>query len=107
MISHIKRVIARIVLCAQCLLFGYLCIYGVHGFKRLQLLEKENQKIVYDNSEKEKEIGRLRLAIKEMEDNPFIKEQIAREKLQMARKDDEVYYFVDAQENEPNKSVQS
>jgi cell division protein FtsB len=102
MISHIKRVIARIVLCAECILFGYLCVYGVHGFKRLQFLEKENRKILYEITEQEQKIEQLRSALNEWEENPFLKEQIAREKLQMARRDDEIYYFVDGVQ-EPKK----
>lgn len=79
--------------CIELCMFTWVYYYGPHG---MQVLHK----LVNENTVLEKEVAMTRTDIKELEtkiiawnSDPFYKEQVAREQLQMARKNEIIYYI--------------
>jgi cell division protein FtsB len=88
-----KKIIMRCLFVGEIGLFAWTYVYGRQGIFYLQTLAQENRVI-------ESEIEQLRTELveqeKEMlkwEEYPFYKEKIAREHLQLAREQDEIYYL--------------
>ncbi len=90
----VKQMAFRIFFALEIIIFTSVYIFGPQGIYVLRAMHQENSVL-------EKTIEGLHLEIKELEDQivawktyPFYKEKIAREQLQMARKDDQVYYLI-------------
>jgi cell division protein FtsB len=88
-----KSWISRIFLLSELLIFGSIYFWGVDGRPKVY-------KLCVENSILEKEIKVLNKEIEEIENeklawntDPFYKEKVAREQLQMARKDDEIFFI--------------
>lgn len=92
--NKIKKIILRIFLISEIFIFGYFHIYGTHGWKVLQLYKKQNDDLLQKIHYFEKEISKLEDQLYDWETNSFYKEKIAREQLQMARDNEEIYYFL-------------
>ena len=88
-----KRSIIRILFFAETV--GFLCmhIFGPQGIRVFQQLTEENSVIEQSIQRVRSEIAQLDRRITECKSDSFYKERIAREQLQMARKDDLIYYF--------------
>lgn len=89
-----KRKLFRLLFAGEIIIFGILYFFGPYGVYYLQHTSAEYREL-------KKEITTLQQEIKELENNiyliktdSFYKEKIAREQLQMARKED-VIYLVD------------
>ncbi len=89
----IKRIIISVVVVSELILFGYFFVYGSHGVQSLNLLKKSHQKSQLATQEMKNQIKELRVLMQEWTEEPFLIEQAAREKLQMARSDDTVYFI--------------
>lgn len=78
----------------EIVLFIFFYIFGTHGVQALQHLKQENETLYYENEKIKKEILCLEsLCNVDKEYLLFYKEKIARERLQMARPDDIIYYL--------------
>ena len=90
--KEFKRSALRVFFCIEILVFVGIYFFGVHGIQALMRLQEENVCL-------EREIVALKAGVAELESDihvwnsqPFYKEKIAREQLQMARSGDTVYY---------------
>lgn len=89
----IKRIIISVVLISELILFGYFFVYGSHGVQSLNILKKTHQKSQRATQEMNNQIKELQALMQEWTEEPFLIEQTAREKLQMACPDDTVYFI--------------
>ena len=88
-----KRYIFRVLFVAE--IIGFLCMhmFGPQGIQVFQKLADENAVIERSIQRVRLEIAQLNKQITACKSDSFYKERIAREQLQMARKDDLIYYF--------------
>lgn len=88
-----KRGIIRVLFVAETV--GFLCmhVFGPQGIRVFQKLADENSVVEQDIQRVRAEIVQLDRRITACKSDAFYKERIAREQLQMARKDDLIYYF--------------
>lgn len=89
----VKQAALRIFFAIEVMMFASVYVFGPQGMQVLRHVQQENMEL-------EQHLDILRTEVKELEDTmmawqtyPFYKEKIAREELQMARKDDQVYYL--------------
>ncbi len=90
---NLKRFLMRMLLCAEMCMFGYLYVCGKNG---LQLLTSKNQELALLESQcnaLQQDVSLLQSDIHAWQTNDFYKEKIAREQLQMARKDDKLFFI--------------
>lgn len=71
--------------------FGFYAVYGSHGLMAMRDLQEKNNMLEQNIHSREQEISQLKKEIADWQTYPFYREQYAREHLQMAQKDDEVY----------------
>ena len=86
-----KKIIIRLFLCAEVAVFGWFYYYGARGYLSVQELKRENIDITHHIAELQQEIEDVDRQIVAWSTDPFFKEKIAREQLQMARADDVIY----------------
>ena len=88
-----KKLILRIFFCIELCIFGMIYTYGPHGRQKFKKLENENVQIRLEIDGLKKELAHLEYTIAQWNAEPFYKEQIAREQLQMAGKNETIYYL--------------
>ncbi len=89
----VKQLILRIFFGAEILFFAWTYFLGPHGRYALWALDEASQQVIAQNGQLEREVGRLGRRVKAWKANSFFKKKYAREKLQMAYPDDEIYYI--------------
>ena len=89
--STIKHISARVLFATELLIFTWVYLYGAYGFSQLLRLREECAHITTAKKEKETSVATLQKSIAAWNAHPFEKERLAREQLQMARKDEIVY----------------
>jgi len=89
----IKQLIARSVFFVELCALAIIYLYGSHGMHSIHQLQHETVLL-------EREVGRMAQEVATIEHDiaiwnhdDFCKEKVAREQLQMAYKDDEIYYI--------------
>lgn len=88
-----KRKLFRLMFAGEIILFGIIYFFGSYGIYSLHHNNKELTEIQKEISTLEFEIKALKENILAIKTNPFYKEKIAREQLQMAKKGDVIYVF--------------
>lgn len=88
-----KTIVLKLFLFLELFIFAVIYIFGTHGVHAIIRLNNENQMLAHDIEALEEDIERLTLELKNWEENPFLKEKIAREHLQMARKNETIYFL--------------
>jgi cell division protein FtsB len=68
-------------------------LFGSSGIFMIQDAQKAYKKVQKEIQETQETINRLQNQVNDWKKYPFFKEQLAREQLQMARKNEVVYYF--------------
>jgi cell division protein FtsB len=63
------------------------------GLPRLRALQKELDQVNTENDELRRDVGRLRIEVKQLRDDPAAIERIARDELGMVRKSEVVFQF--------------
>jgi cell division protein FtsB len=63
------------------------------GLPRLRALQKELDSVNTENDELRRDVGRLRVEVRELRDDPAAIERIARDQLGMVRKSEVVFQF--------------
>ncbi len=91
--KRIKRIALRLFLLGEVVLFGYIYLFGNNGLQALNQLKHETNMFEQTVTQLAGEVDALETEIIEWEQNDFYKEKIAREQLQMAHKNDEIYYL--------------
>ena len=89
----IKRILLQLLLITEGSIFVYVYLYGNNGVYALQQLCNENKQLEQKIDQLSQEVTELEHEIIAWEINDFYKEKVAREQLQMSRKDDEIYYI--------------
>lgn len=92
MVKAIKQTALRMVFVLEIALFTVLYFFGAHGIQALVQLRHKNSAFEVTIADLEKEVDGLEVRLSEWDADPFYKEKVAREQLQMARKGDMVYY---------------
>jgi cell division protein FtsB len=90
---YLKKTIVKAFLLSELILFTYLYLFGTNGIKSLKNQEVIIGGLMQELHQYEKEIGELEKEITIWKTDEFYKEKIAREQLQMARKDDKLFYI--------------
>jgi cell division protein FtsB len=75
------------------ILFAYIYLFGPHGMRVLMDIEQEDAQLNSEITQVQMRVNTLQTTITQWNIHPFYKEKIAREQLQMARKNDEIYYI--------------
>ncbi|MGD0529495.1 MAG: septum formation initiator family protein [Polyangiaceae bacterium] len=63
------------------------------GLPRLRGLQRELDQVETENDELKRDVGRLRVEVKQLRDDPAAVERIARDELGMVRKSEVVFQF--------------
>lgn len=88
---ELKRLAARLLFATELLVFVWVYFYGAHGFLELTALREECAQIVVQKERKAADIKLLQDKVIAWNVHSFEKEKLAREQLQMARKDEIIY----------------
>lgn len=89
----IKRIVLRLFLLLEVVVFGHIYLFGNNGLHSLTKLKQETKLFEQEIHQLAEEVESLEVEIEKWNSNDFYKEKIAREQLQMARKNDEIYLF--------------
>jgi len=73
--------------------FGYLYVYGSQGLKAVDTLKQQIKNVEQLIERAGKEVDELEEQNKNWQQHAYYKEKMAREQLQMARPDDQVFYW--------------
>ena len=87
-----KKTFLRIFFSVEIVVFLCINLFGPHGIKAFIQMHEKNIKIKQETVQLKGMIATLDQDISAWHDNSFYKEKIAREALQMARRDEQVYY---------------
>lgn len=88
---EVKRLSARLLFVSELLIFVWVYFYGAYGFFELTALRQECAEVAM---QKEHELAKIKLLQNKIiawNVHSFEKEKLAREQLQMARKDEIIY----------------
>jgi len=88
-----KAYLSRLFLLGEIIIFGGVYFWGVDGVNRYNKICEENIKIEHDILALKKEVQDLEAQLTAWQTDPFYKEKIAREQLQMARAGEELFYI--------------
>jgi cell division protein FtsB len=88
-----KSWISRIFLCCELLIFLSVYFCGVDGRPKVHKLCAENNKLDEEIAVLSKEIAAIENEELAWNTDPFYKEKVAREQLQMACVDDEIFFI--------------
>jgi cell division protein FtsB len=86
-----KRYWSRLLLCVEIALFFGIYWWGTDGLIKLHQSQKENSQLATDVVLLNAEIDKLEKEIVAYQQDPFFREKQAREQLQMARKNEEIF----------------
>ncbi|HRN78016.1 MAG TPA: septum formation initiator family protein [Candidatus Dependentiae bacterium] len=90
--KSVKQIILRIFFVIETVVFAWMYIFGAQGVRVLHTLDAENHELECTVQHMRDELRELDQRIITWENEPFHKEKIAREQLQMARAGDTIYY---------------
>lgn len=88
-----KRTIVRLFFAIEIMVFVGVYLFGGNGVQHLRRLKDENQKLKNEVVHLQIETKLVEQQIASWQADDFYKEKIAREKLQMAKKGDEIYFI--------------
>jgi cell division protein FtsB len=86
-----KRLFSRLVLFGQIIVFTIFYMWGAQGIQAIYAMRHENVEINKNIAALKNEIAQLEQDINQWSEYSFYKEKIAREQLQMARSDEEIF----------------
>ena len=88
-----KSCVSRIFLLCEILIFLGVYFFGTNGISTLSMVRSENMKLEQEIKDLNGEIATLEHEITAWNADPFYKEKVAREQLQMACKGDEILFI--------------
>ncbi len=86
-----KQHVARIFLCAEIIIFAGFYLFGANGITALMHMKREIDTLDRQVLNLKADVTHLQSTIALQKKHPFFQEKIAREQLQMARVDEEIY----------------
>lgn len=90
---RITFIVVRVLLLVELIVLVHIYIFGKNGLCLLETQKKHLYDLEHTIDDLQKEVDSLEHDIHEWKVNDFHKEKIAREQLQMARKDDKLFYI--------------
>lgn len=94
-----KKKLLRMFFAGELVLFSLFYLFGPQGLKSIRNLKVENKDLHKQIELLNHDIAELNQQIHFVQTDPFYKEKIAREQLQMARKDEIIYYMIDEKQD--------
>ena len=91
-VKEFKRGALRVFFCIEIIIFFSAYLFGINGIQALMRLQEENLQLETELASMHEGVQELENEIYAWNSQPFYKEKIAREHLQMACTDDTVYY---------------
>lgn len=88
-----KKYYVRILLCAEIIIFGAFYFFGNTGMLSLWRLQQELELQLHDVQKIKDEVFHLQSNLTAQQKNSFFLQKIAREHLQMARSNEEIYFY--------------
>jgi len=88
-----KKYSLRLFLCVEIVVFGAFYFFGSTGMLTLWKLQHELELQAHDVQKAKDEMLQLQTHLALQKKNPFFLQKIAREQLQMARGDEEIYMY--------------
>ena len=86
-----KKLFLRAFFVVEVFLFVLFYLFGAHGLRALRSHEEKNKQIQHEIQQLTSEIKQMREELAAWQSDSFYKEKYARERLQMARKNEEIY----------------
>lgn len=86
-----KQICLRIFIGIELALFIFYIIWGAHGVCAIITLNNQNKELEASIVRLHTEVNDLQSVIDDWQTYPFYREKYARERLQMAHKEDEIY----------------
>jgi cell division protein FtsB len=77
----------------EVMVFIGVYLFGGNGLQYLHRLQNENHKLEHEIIVLQTQVKEIESQIAAWQADDFYKEKIAREKLQMAKKDDQIYFI--------------
>ncbi|MBA3954517.1 septum formation initiator family protein [Candidatus Dependentiae bacterium] len=91
--KKIKRRIVRIAFVAEIMLVSFYYFFGSHGLQALRALSSSNKELLSAIEILEQETNALKHELAEWKTDTFYKEKQAREKLQLAYANEDIYFL--------------
>lgn len=91
--KKIKKIVMRSFFAFEIILFIFFYFFGAYGLQAMVQLKRENSYLLQEIVSLGQEITHLEQEINAWITDPFYKEKVAREQLQMARSGDQIYYL--------------
>ncbi|EKD23220.1 MAG: hypothetical protein ACD_82C00195G0002 [uncultured bacterium] len=88
-----KKTVLRQLFILEILIFIGVYFFGNDGYRRISEIDEENQKLCMEVFVLKGEIEKIEKEIQEWQATDFYKEKFARERLQMAKQGDEIYFI--------------
>jgi len=88
----IKQMVLRLFFVLEIFVFVWMYLFGAQGVSALHALQEENYILEHQIQDMRADLHKLDQYIAMWEHEPFYKEKIAREQLQMVRRGDTIYY---------------
>lgn len=92
-VANFKKILMRSFFIAELLFFSMAYLFGKHGIRKIRQLRRENYMLDRTIAELSKEVAYLKNECNAWQNDPFYKEKIAREQLQMIKPGEELYYY--------------
>ncbi|OGB83238.1 hypothetical protein A3F66_05350 [candidate division TM6 bacterium RIFCSPHIGHO2_12_FULL_32_22] len=90
----LNKLLLRFFFLFQITIFSYNFFWGKDGIFLLNLFKQENMLLSKKIDSVNSEVANLNIDIEAWKTDPFLKEKMARENLQMAKSSDEIYILV-------------
>jgi cell division protein FtsB len=88
-----KQTILRSFFVVELVTLSFFYLFGAHGLPIIFQFKKESQQIETEIEKLQKVMNALEKKLNDWHDYSYYKEQIARQQLQMARPDEQIYYL--------------
>lgn len=86
-----KRMVPRAILAVEIVVFMWMYCFGSQGIRAVYAMRTENDLLEVQLAQEHKMLTLLERDVQMWQENSFVKEKLAREQLQMAREDEEIY----------------
>jgi cell division protein FtsB len=86
-----KKIVLRVCIAIELAIFLFYTIWGAHGVRAIFAIRQHNKDLESAIARLHVETHDLQRSITDWQTYPFYREKYARERLQMAHKDDEIY----------------
>jgi cell division protein FtsB len=90
---NFKNIVLVGFLLIEIMIFGAAYLFGKHGIKQVKLAQAENEQLLEEVQALKQSVEKLEKQLSDWETNSFYKEQIARERLNLSKSNEQIYYL--------------